>query len=352
MNYRLIQFVVGILMVSSMVPSMAQSEEDLVKYLNAGQRDASKLTEAYISPIIEGLSYTMSGGWYTTAKVHKTLGFDLGVSLNTVFIPTSRNYFDANSLGLEATSLVTPSSGKVPTIIGPKDATSFQSNIDLDGDGDTDQVLTFAGPEGLDFKNVFKFSGMAAPTATLGIGIIKGTDLRIRFMPEVNIGSSSVKLYGVGVMHDIKQHMPGVKLLPFDLSVIASYQQITGLTDLSGEFNSPTGAAAAQEITYSMSSWLAQVLISKKIAIVTFYGGVGYNGINTKANITGSYVVKDNNNPLPDLVLEDPVNLKINSSSFRVTAGVRLNFGPIYFVTDYSYQTFNNLSVGLGVTVR
>ena len=46
---------------------------------------------AYLNPVIEGLSYGFNGGWYNTAKAHKTLGFDLGVSMNAVFIPTSKN---------------------------------------------------------------------------------------------------------------------------------------------------------------------------------------------------------------------------------------------------------------------
>ena len=57
-----------------------QDENDIVNFLEAGPQDASKLMNAYLNPMIEGLSYGFNGGWYTTAKAHKTLGFDIGFS--------------------------------------------------------------------------------------------------------------------------------------------------------------------------------------------------------------------------------------------------------------------------------
>ncbi len=58
--------------------TFAQSETDLVNFLEAGKNDASKLMGAYLNPMIEGLSYSFNGGWYHTAKAHNSLGFDLG----------------------------------------------------------------------------------------------------------------------------------------------------------------------------------------------------------------------------------------------------------------------------------
>src|SRR5689334_9191921 len=80
--------------------AQSQSENEIVRFVNSGQQDATKLMQAYLNPVIEGASYGFTGGWFNTAKTHKTLGFDLGVSANAVFIPTSKNYFDPNTLGL------------------------------------------------------------------------------------------------------------------------------------------------------------------------------------------------------------------------------------------------------------
>lgn len=171
-------------------------------------------------------------------------------------------------------------------------------------------------------------------------------------MPEVETGSSKVKLLGFGVLHDVKQHIPGLKTLPFDLSALVAFTKIQGTTSTEGEFNKPQNDPRAQLLDYSMNAWLFQALISKKISVVTFYGGIGYNTINTTSDLKGSYVVVDDPSGNNDFVLKDPVSLEFKNKSLRVTAGVRLKFGPIYLNGDYSIQEYNTLSVGLGVAVR
>ena len=347
----LIKRIFVVLLVTTPGWTFAQSESDLVNFLQAGKNDASKLMGAYLNPMIEGLSYSFNGGWYHTAKAHNTLGFDLGFSANAVFLPSSKYYFTPSTLGLQNTILTAPTSGKAPTIVGPDESTTYQSSIDTNGDGIPDQTFSFNGPEGLDFKENIKVSGVLAPTVQLGIGIIKNTDLKIRWMPEVETGSSRVKLLGFGILHDVKQHIPGIKTMPFDLSMLVAFTNIQGTTSTEGVFGKPQNDPREQLLDYSMNAWLFQALISKKISVVTFYGGIGYNTINTTADLKGSYTVVDNPTGT-DFVLTDPVSLPFKNNSFRLTAGVRLKLGPIYLNGDYSIQEYNTLSVGLGVAVR
>lgn len=346
----LIKRIFIVLFISVPCISFAQTEAELTEFLRAGKRDASKLMNAYLNPMVEGLSYSFNGGWYHTAKAHNSLGFDLGVSVNAVFVPASKNYFTPSTLGLENTILVSPTSGKAPTVMGPSEATTYQTGVDFNGDGTADQTLSISGPEGVDFKENFKVSGVVGPTAQLGIGIIKNTDLKIRWMPEVKASDTKVRLFGIGVLHDVKQHIPGIKTLPFDLSVLVAFTKIQGSTSTAGFFDKGSDPRA-QLMDYSMNAWLFQALISKKVSVITFYGGIGYNTIKTDADVTGSYVI-DNPAGSNDLILKDPVSLGYKNKSLRVTAGIRFKFGPIYLTGDYSLQEYNALSVGLGVAVR
>lgn len=322
----------------------AQDENDIVQFLNAGKHDAKELMGAYLNPVIEGLSYGSNGGWYSTAKTHKTLGFDLGVNVHAIFVPSSKNYFNPNDLNLEAITGYTSSAknGLAPTIVGPGDQTTY--TFDANNDGQTDGQ--FNGPRGLDFKENIKISGVLAPSIQLGIGVYKNTDLKIRWMPEVEYGSSNIKLFGIGVMHDIKQHIPGIKILPFDLSVLVAFTNIKGSTGLDGTFNKPTNDTRAQQLEYDMKGWLFQALISKKLAIVTFYGGIGYNTIKTDADVTGSYIIPGTG------TLKDPVSMPFKNKSARVSAGMRLNFGPVYLSGEYTLQEYSMVSIGLGVSIR
>lgn len=323
--------------------TQAQSENDLVNFLQAGPEDASKLMNAYLNPMIEGLSYGFNGGWYTTAKAHKSLGFDIGFSFNAVFIPSSKNYFTPKDLGLETTVLTSPASGKAPTIVGPEEASTY--SVDVNGDGRPDGTLD--GPQGLDLKEQIKISGVLAPTAQIGIGIYKNTDLKIRWMPEVSTGSSKIKLIGFGVLHDIKQHIPGIKMLPFDLSVLVAFTKIQGETGMSGEFDPAPGDTRPQMMDYDMEAWLFQALISKKLAIFTFYGGIGYNTIATSSDVTGSYMIPGIQQPL-----SDPVSLRFKNNSMRLNGGIRINLGPVYLNGEYILQEYSTVSVGLGVSIR
>lgn len=326
----------------------SQSENEIVRFVQSGQADGAKLMQAYLTPVVEGASYGFTGGWFNTAKVHKTLGFDIGVSANAVFIPSSKNYFDPRTLGLTTVTNFSSSAGNglAPTIAGPDDRTTY-TVTSSENNGDR---LTFQGPRGLDFKENLKISGVITPMIQAGVGIYKNTDLKLRFVPQITVGDSEIGMFGVGLMHDVKQHIPGIRLLPFDLSVLVGYTRINGSTPLTSTDIDGSG----QEMKMKLNSWLFQALISKKFSIVTFYGGIGYATIKTDTDVMGTYVVRyqgDFAEPTT-VTYRNPVSLEFKNNSLRVTGGVRLNFGPIYFNTDYTLQEYGTLNVGIGATVR
>lgn len=335
--------------------SIAQNQEDISIFLNATGKDASKLIGAYLDPAVRSLSYGMTGGWYNTAATHKPLGFDFGVSVTVALIPNSDDYFDPNKLGLSsyttfAGNADNPGKG-APTFFGPKDGTSYV--VDPDGDGDAPEV-TISGPEGLNVKDHVKFAGIPVPVAQLSIGIIKNTDLKLRFVPKVDAGQSNLSMFGLGVQHDIKQHIRGIKLLPFDLSVLVAYNSLKGETDLSHTPVDPDDYRPSSDNgmgVYKFNSMVYQLLVSKRLAVLTVYGGVGYSTINTSINVNGTYTIKAEA-PTPDFDITDPVSINIRNSSMRFTAGARLKLGPLYFVGDYTLQKYKMFNFGLGFSIR
>lgn len=341
--------------------STAQNQQDIVLFLNAGGKDASKLIEAYLQPTVKSLSYGMTGGWYNTAATHKTLGIDFGVSVNLATIPTSEDFFDPNKLGLSVTTYEGArdnESGdpfdptrKAPTFFGSKDETQYTATYDPDGSGPlTQQTVSFNGPEGLGVKDKLGVSGVPVPIVQLGVGIIKNTDLKLRFIPTVEAGSSKLSMFGIGVQHDIKQHIRGIKLLPFDLSVLIAYNSLKGETDLRNDDTGDTRPDSQDgKGEYKFNSLVYQLLISKRLAVITFYGGVGYSTINTNVDINGTFDIDANPNTFS---ITDPVSMKIKNKSMRFTAGMRLKLGPIYFVGDYTLQKYKMINVGFGFSIR
>ncbi|HRJ30318.1 MAG TPA: hypothetical protein PLV21_02910 [Cyclobacteriaceae bacterium] len=325
----------------------AQNEDDIVRFLQAGQEDGGKLITAYISPMIEGFSYALNGAWFHTAKPHKLGGFDINIAVTPVFIPKSKDFFDPEALNMSTivgyTNTTSPGS-KAPTIIGPKDRTTYQ--IDFDGDQQAD--ASFAGPQGLGVRKTLKVAPVGLPMLQVGVGLVKGTDLMVRFIPKTNIGSTDLNLIGFGVRHDVKQHIPGMKMLPFDLSVMAGYTTFKGVTNLAGLATEFPGTG--QEAVYKFNAFMAEALISKKLAFVTFFGGVGFNGIKTKADVKGSYTFFDGT--ANEFSLTNPYSATFKSNSMRLDVGMRLNLLAFYIYGNYSVQEFNAFTTGLGFTFR
>jgi hypothetical protein len=327
--------------------SYAQNIAGLTEFLKAEKNDASALIKSYVTPAVNAISNGMTSGWYTTGKAHKTLGFDLGVSLSAVFTPSSDQYFTPSLSS--ATKFVNNTNPTLtaPSVVGPADKTTYTSTYDPDGAGPLpSQAFSINGPEGLDLKKNIGFSALPVPMVQLGIGIIKNTDLKIRFVPEQKSNSVTFKMFGIGVMHDIKQHIPGIKKLPFDLSVLAAYNSITGTASLV----STSGVTSSNGIlAYKLNSWVAQAIISKKISVLTGYLGVGYGSVSSNVDITGNFLVPAG---AASFALKDPLALSLSSSSAKLTAGIRLKFGPVYLSGDYTLQKYDALTVGFGFAVR
>ena len=319
------------------------NESDLNNFIQAAPGDASKLISAYVNPVIKGVSYGMTSGWYHTAKTHKTFGVDLGVTVSAVNLPSSEETFNPNDLGLSANTVV--NSQIAPTIIGPKIPSDYTLKYNAAAPG-----VPISGPEGLDFKKNLGGNWIPVPMYQVGVGIIKSTDLKVRFMPDTKSGDSHVKMLGFGLMHDVKQHFQGIKLLPFDLSVLVAYNSLSGSTTLINLDQSNDGKPYSTNgsVAYKLNSWIVQAIISKKVAILTFYLGAGYAAVSSKVDVKGTFVLDPY---AASLSVPNPVSINYSNNGAKLTAGIRFKFGPIYLNTDYSVQKYNALTVGIGGSI-
>lgn len=330
----------------------AQNESDFAKFLQAQREDASKLIAAYTTPAIKAISYGMTNGWYHTGKTHGKLGVDLGVTVSAVFTPTSDDYFNPATLGLKNTVLTSSAAanGQAPAIFGPKEQTTYTSTYTPSGGVFPPQTATFNGPLGLDLRKSIGFSAVPVPMVQVGIGLIKNTDLKIRFIPQRTVGASSVNMLGFGLLHDIKQHIPVIKMTPIDISVLVAYNSLDGTTSLVNNDPSDTRPDSKDgKVSYKLNSWVAQAIVSKKFSVLTLYGGVGYGSVTTKVDVTGTYTIVATPSTFD---IKDPVAINFSNTGMKFTAGLRLKFGPLYLNGDYTLQKYNALTLGLGLSVR
>jgi hypothetical protein len=327
----------------SVNPFQAQAQSDYDQLLKGSLGDARYLLEGYIAPAMNSLGSGLNQGWYNTAKTHKPFGVDLTLTTSLIYIPDSDNFYSVDNTRLQEIRLLSydgqpvgaSASGDVPTIFGPNKKPLYET---LDSGKD------FEGPPGFDLEKTVRIaSALPVPIYHLGIGLPKNFDVKIRFSPTVGFSDFRFNLFGLGVMHDIKQYIPGIKMVPIDLAIFAGYTQMKMEQGLSG-----TTAGANQEAIAKFKATTVQALISKKLSILTVYGAVGYNFANSSLDMKGSYDLDDDGTP----EATDPLSLDFSTSGPRATAGLRLKLAVITLHADYTLANYNALSAGFGIAIR
>lgn len=343
-------------------------------FMTGSVDDAEKLFGAYISPYANGIGAGLSAGWYNTAKPHKLGGFDVTITLNTAIIPSADKSFNPASLGLgEGNSLISrvDVSGDSPTAAGSKDAgpviTYYTDVYDPSlGSNKEVELASFKLPKG---------SGIAYtmnPMLQVGIGLVKGTDISIRYSPELKIGDAGkVGLWGIGLKHSIKQWIPVLEKLPiFEMTLQGGYTKLYSSNSLDFQASFYENADIVidnpnfysdQQMLLDISNTTVNLLLSADLKVVCFYGGVGISSTKTTLKLEGNY-------PFPEVqgsqiivtdetAKKDPIDITIKSNDGSVTkprlnAGIRFKMAVVTFHFDYTYANYSIASAGLGISFR
>lgn len=336
-----------------------KAQDNIEALLLSGVGDANTIVEGYAEPFMNTFSTGLTGGWYSSAKTHKPFGMEILVTANAVFVPDGDLFYSPNFDNLDnITGFNDPSVTSAPTVFGPEEENlQYEYMVRIDNQ---DYAGSFDAPPGADIEENLPFRAVPVPMVQLGIGIYKNTDLKLRWTPTIDIdGDGQFKLLGVGIMHDIKQHIPAINKLPFDLSALV------GFTDMSLEYDiqsaiddiqsSGEGSLTAQnaKTSYDVNTWTVQGIIGKKFSVLSVYGGVGYNFVSTKLNMTGEYTVTyDNGTTQASETFVNPINFEFSQSGPRLTAGFRLKLAILTINADYTLQRNSMLTVGLGFSFR
>lgn len=328
----------------------AKAQLDLGLLLESGSEDANTYLENYMAPMFRGLGFGLNGGWYNTAKTHKKFGFDLSITMMASKVPEADEFFTFNNSDFKNLYYADGSSVRVPTMFGPNlgaddlPQLSVRDFDDTDGDGDiTDELIRISAPTGLgldesDIGEFLPFNSVPVPMIQLGVGLIKNTDLKVRYIPKQDFdGDATLELFGVGIMHDITQWLPAEKLLPLDLSLALGYTSMKSEIFLDKDAN--------QSMALEANSFLAQVIASKEILTFTPYVGLGYATANSNVALKGRYETESS-------TLVDPIQFDYQNNGFRANVGLRIRFAVITFTGEYAFQEYETLSVGMGVTIR
>ncbi|WP_422105654.1 DUF6588 family protein [Winogradskyella sp.] len=345
------KLIASVILVASLQLCKAQELETILLAAD----DASLLTENYLSPAMEGLMYSMNGGWATTAKVHKKFGFDLTIGFNASFVPDESQVFAFVPGDYSFVSLPNGET-ELPTVMSENDT---ETTVDISipvGDG-TFKVASFNMPGGI--TDDLPVNAVPAPTVQVGFGLPFKTDIKARFVPNTGFDDDiEAGLIGFGLQHDLTQYLGPIDKLPLSISILGAFTNMKVTYDINDDIDDNV-AVNNGEAEFKMNTWTIQALGSLDFKIITVYGSLGYNNGRTTAKMKGDYTLtydlEDGNGNVIGTVNEsisNPINLDFEADGVRATIGTRLNLGFFKIFGDYTFQKFNTATVGIAVSFR
>jgi hypothetical protein len=318
-----------LLMVSGLLlawqPANAQLDE-IRAFLESGEDNANKLAEAYLAPLPTGLSTALNSGWTTKAAPTKKLGFSLQVRAALAAVPSSAKTFDASTLDLEN---VVVSGSSSNTISGGSGG--GQTITDQSGN------FSFQVPGG---------TGVSYVPATMlqgNVGLIKGTDITVRYIPETELGSyGDISLVGAGIKHGLNQWIPGGKLLPVDISVMAAFSQI--------DLNAVISESAEQFVETSTQTFVLNALVGKTLPFISAYAGVGIQTGSFELNMLGDYTI--GTAPFTE-TYTDPVSFtKDSDAAIHALAGAQFKLAIFRIFAEVTVAEYTTYNAGIGIGLR
>ncbi|HUI30341.1 MAG TPA: DUF6588 family protein [Candidatus Acidoferrales bacterium] len=288
--------------------------------------------QAYVTPVVNAVGMDMNSGLFHTAKVGGILPFGLsfyvGVQVGGALVPSSDKSF---SMGFDD-SVYIPLLGMVPshdtvinapTIFGSKNAGTIQETY-------TDPVLhtrvTHSDPT---IGGLINTSIALLPIPQVGLGSLFGTDVLVRYLPSMKLASyGKVQLFGFGLRHNVSQYIP---LIPIDIAVQLGFQNFS-IKDTAGNN------------LFKLSTFAANVEVSKTLAILTVYGGLQFE--NSKVNLNYTFT------PPGQTAETIPISFSVTGKNkFRALIGLNLGLLPFNINVDYSVGAVSAVTAGLGIAI-
>jgi hypothetical protein len=347
-----------LLLCSAFFVQAAYSQSGVAEFLKGGKADANKLLHVYMEPYALALGDGLNNGWYNSAATHKLFGFDFSVSVSAIQVPEESKTFDISALGL--TNIAVESGGNIAPTVAGDDAPGPKLTVK---DSGGNKILSFNSPNGTGLDIV------PVPMAQIGFGLLPYTDFIGRYVPEMkyNNGNDEMKagFWGLGVKHQFKEWIPVLKALPFDAAVFGSYSEVNAQSELSftaDDYGSDPNISVTfvntgdQFLKVKTKTTKFGLIVSKKIAILTVFGGLGQSTSESTIDLIGKYpVVTKASGPGYEVTEEgalvDPVALRFEAKNICMDAGFRLKlafFSLFGSVNKAEYLSYNaGVSLGL-----
>nr|WP_321451724.1 DUF6588 family protein [uncultured Carboxylicivirga sp.] len=331
MKKNLIYSTLALLLFSGIANAQKNFPLDILK---AGTHDANLIAQEYLRPYGEMLGVNLNSGWYNSAKVHKIGGFDITISGTYTTAPDSKKSFDLTALALRELYEI---NGKemAPTMAGDKNQSVL---FGLQSEQQVGTEYTQIELQGSDLGTFI------TPMVQGAVGLPFHTEIMGRFMPRVEYGDyGQAYMWGLGVKHSLKEHIPFVKRLPFiELSALGAYTHFESKLGM-------TGTVGSGNFETLSNAYTGRILIGANLPIVAFYSGIGYGNTRSNFDLKGEFTVGSGGNQTND---SNPISMEFVSGNFDFNVGMRIRLAIFSLHADYSVGEYSVITGGVGVNFR
>jgi len=264
----------------------------------------------YSKPLATFFGTYFNSGAYYSADLPETFQFKFSIIGMYSFIGDGQKTFTPNP-GVSGYS----NSGSTSTFVGEKGS-------------------YYVGPGGfLAYPGGFNVS--SAPSAIYQIaGGAYGTELMVRFFPQINVGDVSTGLWGIGVKHNFSQWFEG---LPFDIALQILYNTINLENDSDDE---------TEYLKFDSKNFAINIHGSKTFeGMFVVYGGLQYES----STMDLDYYFQDPNELYPQIADTRQSTSVDGDNVFRFTAGGAIKVLPVVFNLDFNVTSMFTLTGGISL---
>jgi hypothetical protein len=306
----------------------AQANDPLAEKI---ERMSRGLVEGYTQPLITAFGTGISTGLFHSAYSHDFLGFDLSVRAMYIQIPNSARYFSGDvlvcSLGAEGIVCDTMELDSMSTVFGPKSTTIVPKTRNSIG-------IPPSIPGGFDVSYV----AIALPQ--LNVGLFRGAEVAVRYMPFTYKGSR-VRFLGLGFKQELTR-LCGLRYAPVAVAFGGAYQEF-GIKDSLGN-----------QVVNSRT-WNLQFLVSKRIAVFEPFLGVGLERTRVFFPYEFNYELPDTLGGLPTdrITVTEEIDVElVSQNEYRAIVGFSFNLGFFYLHYDYNIVPYSTHNAIFGISIR
>ncbi|MCF4102322.1 hypothetical protein L1I30_11635 [Gillisia sp. M10.2A] len=296
------------------------------------------IADNFVAPGAEGAAVQSSAGWFSSGKAMDKWQINFSVHGNALFVPSSKQTKLLQDQDLQIIKIKDSDRELLPTVFGPDTDIIFEGQVTNPLSDDGEKIdFEFDAIDGLDKKV------LAHPFAQLTVGLPYGTEVTVRYLPNVTVDDVGYSTYGVGLKHNFNQYIKYSKEEDFQFAAAIGYSNIK--LDYAFAPVSIPSLLELKEIEVDANLWLAQVIGSKLYENFEVFGAAGITNSNFDYAFGGS------GGSLTQLNSELGT-LGDSEIKFKADLGFNLYFGKFKVSSMLTAGSFFNANLGVHYRIQ